>query len=63
MAPMPNLIYFLCLLRSAFHVIDQGCQIFLGTWYQNQKKMYQMNTKVPNEHKKYQMVIDYPKCP
>jgi hypothetical protein len=32
--------------------------------------MYQMNTKctkwtqnVPNEHKMYQMVIKYPKCP
>jgi hypothetical protein len=24
---------------------DQGCQIFLGTWYQNRNKMHQMNRK------------------
>jgi hypothetical protein len=32
----------------------QGCQILLGTWYQNRKN-------VPNEHKMYQMVTTYPK--
>jgi hypothetical protein len=34
----------------------QGCQIFLVAWYQNRKKL-------PNEHKIYKMVINYPKCP
>jgi hypothetical protein len=40
----------------------QGCQIFLGTWYQNRKN-------VPNEHKKYhgnkisQISIKYSKRP
>jgi hypothetical protein len=36
-------------------VNSRGCQIFLGTWYQNRKN-------VPNQHKMYPMVIKYPKC-
>jgi hypothetical protein len=32
---------------------DRGCQMFLGTWYQNRKN-------VPNEYKMYQMVLNIP---
>jgi hypothetical protein len=38
-------------------VAGQGCQIFLGTLFQNLRK------NVPNEYKMYQMVIKYPKPP
>jgi hypothetical protein len=61
-----NLFFILRLVSRYFDL--QGCQIFLGTWYQNRKnvpnghKMYQMDTKctkwtqnVPNGHKMYQM--------
>jgi hypothetical protein len=34
----------------------QGCQIFVGTWYQNRKN-------VPNQHEIYQMVIKIPEGP
>jgi hypothetical protein len=36
--------------------LGQGCQIFIGAWYQNRKN-------VPNEHKTYQMVIKFSKWP
>jgi hypothetical protein len=46
--------------------LHQGCQIFLGAWYQNRKKMYQINPKYakwsqnfPNVSKIFQMVIKY----
>jgi hypothetical protein len=38
------------------NVSNQGCQIFLGTWYQKRKN-------VSNEHNAYQMVIGYSKWP
>jgi hypothetical protein len=34
----------------------QGCQIFVGTGFQNLENL-------PNQHKMYQMVIKFPKCP
>jgi hypothetical protein len=36
--------------------VNQGCQIFLGTWYQNPKK-------VPNGHKISKMSVKYSKWP
>jgi hypothetical protein len=41
--------------NQAVPVAGQGCQIFLGTLYQNRKN-------VPNEYNMYQMAIKYPKC-
>jgi hypothetical protein len=45
---------------------EQGCQIFLGTTYQNRKQIYQITTKhikcpqnIPNVHKTYQMPVQY----
>jgi hypothetical protein len=35
---------------------SQGCQIFLGTKYQNVKN-------IPNVHKIYQMAVKLTKCP
>jgi hypothetical protein len=34
----------------------QGCQIFLGAWYQNRKKCTKWTQL-------YKMVIKYPQCP
>jgi hypothetical protein len=42
---------------------DQGCQIFLGTIYQSEGKIYQMTSKLSNAHKTYPMVVKYYKWP
>jgi hypothetical protein len=39
----------------------QGCQIFLGTTYQNGVKMIKLPQTIPNCHKTYQMVVKYSK--
>jgi hypothetical protein len=45
--------------------LAQGCQIFLGTWYQNRKnvpnkhRMYQMVKNIPNVCKIFQIAIKY----
>jgi hypothetical protein len=35
----------------------QGCQILIDTKYQKPGKIYQITTKLPNEHKIYQMAL------
>jgi hypothetical protein len=40
---------------------DQGCQIFLGTTYQNGKKSTKCLQNLPNGHKLYQNVVKYTK--
>jgi hypothetical protein len=39
---------------------EQGCQIFLGTWYQNRKKCTKWTQNVPNGHKISQMSVNIP---
>jgi hypothetical protein len=39
-----------------FRVAAQGCQIFVGKWYQNRKN-------VPKERLMYKVVIKYPNWP
>jgi hypothetical protein len=34
-----------------FRALEQGCQIFLGTLYQNRKKCTKWTQNVPNGHK------------
>jgi hypothetical protein len=41
----------------------KGCQIFLGSWHQNQKKCTKWTQKVPNCHKISHMSVKYSKCP
>jgi hypothetical protein len=38
---------------------EQGCQIFLGMWYQNRKKCTKSTLNVPNGHKISQMSMKY----
>jgi hypothetical protein len=38
------------------YITDRGCQIFLGTI---QGKMYQIDSKLSNDHKMYQMAVIY----
>jgi hypothetical protein len=33
--------------------VDHGCQIFLGTWYQNRKNVPNGHKNSPNGHKTY----------
>jgi hypothetical protein len=40
-------------------VWEHGCQIFLGTIYQNWGKLYQITSKLPNDHYHCKMVIEY----
>jgi hypothetical protein len=41
-------------------ILNQGCQIFLDTIYQNGgKQHYQMAIKIPNDRKIFQMAIKY----
>jgi hypothetical protein len=47
---------YLVRISKIFDDRDQGCQIFLGTKYQNGKN-------IPNYHKLYQMFIKYNKRP
>jgi hypothetical protein len=42
---------------------NQGCQIFLGTWYQNWKKWTKRTRNVPNGHKISQISIKYSEWP
>jgi hypothetical protein len=37
----------------------QGCQIFLGAWYQNWKKCTKWTQNIPNVHKIFRMAINY----
>jgi hypothetical protein len=39
--------------------IGQGCQIFLDTTYQNEKKYTNLPQNIPNVHKIHQMAIKY----
>jgi hypothetical protein len=41
----------------------QGCQIFLGTWYQNWRKCTKLIQNEPNGHKLSQIFIKYSKWP
>jgi hypothetical protein len=43
-------------IESKKDILKQGCQIFLGTKYQNGKN-------IPSYHKLYQMSIKYNKTP
>jgi hypothetical protein len=43
--------------------VDQGCQIFLGTWYQNRTKCTKSTQHIPNGHKISQMPVKYSKWP
>jgi hypothetical protein len=47
-------------LRHTFQKLSLGCQIFLDAIYQNGGKMYQITTKLPNDHKIYQMAKHIP---
>jgi hypothetical protein len=42
---------------------NQGCQIFLGIWYQTQKKCTKLIKNVPNGLKLSQISIKYSKWP
>jgi hypothetical protein len=42
---------------------DQGCQIFLGTRYQNGEKYTKWPQNIPNDLKIYQMTTKYTKWP
>jgi hypothetical protein len=44
-------------------LMDQGCQIFLGTRYQNRKKCTKLIQNVPNGLKIFQIFIKYSKWP
>jgi hypothetical protein len=49
-----------------FSVIDsckQGCQIFLGTTYQNGNKLPKSPQNIPNGHKIYEMAVKYTEWP
>jgi hypothetical protein len=57
-----NHLFDVCILQGD----QQGCQIFLGAWHQNRKKMYQMNTQcgkwsynIPNGLKIFQIATKY----
>jgi hypothetical protein len=42
-------------------VHQQGCQILLGTTYQNVEKNTKGPQNIPNGHKAYEMVVKYSK--
>jgi hypothetical protein len=42
---------------------SQGCQMFLGTWYQNRIKCTKWTQNVPNGHRIFPMPIKYSKWP
>jgi hypothetical protein len=48
-------------IRPAGTQLLQGCQIFLGTWYQNGKKCTKCIQNVPNGHKISPITIKYSK--
>jgi hypothetical protein len=51
---------------AGYRVMDQGCQIFHFTTYQNGQnipKDHQITIKIPNGHKIYKMAIQYTKWP
>jgi hypothetical protein len=41
----------------------QGCQIYLGTTYQNGEKFTKLPQNITNGHKTYQTVVKYSKLP
>jgi hypothetical protein len=41
----------------------RGCQIFLGTWYQNRIKSTKRTQNVPNGQRIFPMPINYSKWP
>jgi hypothetical protein len=43
-------------------LLQQGCQIILGTIYQNGKICYKWPKNIPNFNKIYQTEIKYPIC-
>jgi hypothetical protein len=43
--------------------VDQRCQIFLCTAYQNEEKYTKLPQNIPNGHIRYQMAANYTKCP
>jgi hypothetical protein len=49
------------LTRNRFCGSHQGCQIFLGTTYQNENKYTKTRTNIPNRNKIYQMATKYAK--
>jgi hypothetical protein len=51
--------FFVCFL-SVCNDHFQGCQIFLGTGYQNRKKCTKSTQNVPNSHKISQLSLNIP---
>jgi hypothetical protein len=43
--------------------LEQGCQIFLGSKYQNWEKFTKLPQNIPNYHKIYQITTKYAKLP
>jgi hypothetical protein len=76
-SPNHPVVHFLCfsvsrnkrhssLMNKYWHAMDsadQGCQIFLGTLYQNGGKYTKWPQNIPNDHKIYQMTTKYTKWP
>jgi hypothetical protein len=46
-----------------WHGGSQGCQICVGTWYQNRKKCTELAQNIPNGHKISKMSLKYSKWP
>jgi hypothetical protein len=44
---------------AALNDADQGCQIFLRQYTKTGEKRYQITTKLPKDHKTYQMALVY----
>jgi hypothetical protein len=44
---------------KVFFTVDQGCQIFIGTKYQNGDKYTKLPQNKTNDHKVYQMTVKF----
>jgi hypothetical protein len=61
---MAFLVYHLATLTETEKIsLDQGCQIFLVTKYQNGEKYNKLPRTIPNVHKILQKTIKWTKCP
>jgi hypothetical protein len=60
-----SVMYSLNLFRGRNYIHNEwasGCQIFLDTIYQKEKKYTKLPQNIPNGHKMYQMALKESKC-